>query len=63
MTRYPMDDTIIPIPLRADLTIYVQGLPLDLTPAEAAKIGRVITALATSTAPPMRTTGDVRNPS
>jgi hypothetical protein len=37
---------ILPIPLRADLTIHVQGLPFDLTPAEAKKIAAVIQAMA-----------------
>lgn len=39
---------IVPIPIRADLTIYVQGLPFDLTEAEARKIAAVITAMAQS---------------
>lgn len=38
--------TILPIPLRADLTVHVQGLPFDLTPAEAKKIAAVIQAMA-----------------
>jgi hypothetical protein len=38
--------SIVPIPLRADLTIHVQGLPFDLTPAEAKKIAAVIQAMA-----------------
>jgi len=38
---------ILPIPLRADLTVHVQGLPFDLTPAEAKKIAAVIQAMAT----------------
>jgi hypothetical protein len=37
---------ILPIPLRADLTVYVQGLPFDLTEAEARKIAAVVTAMA-----------------
>jgi hypothetical protein len=37
---------IVSIPLREDRTIYVQNLPLDLTPGEAQKISRVIEALA-----------------
>jgi len=37
---------ILPIPLRSDLTIHIQGLPFDLTPAEAKKIGAVIQAMA-----------------
>ena len=39
-------DKVLPIPIRADLTIYVQGLPFDLTEAEARKIANVITAMA-----------------
>jgi len=35
---------ILPIPLRADLTVRVQGLPFDLTPLEAKKISSVIQA-------------------
>lgn len=37
---------ILPIPLRVDLTVHVQGLPFDLTPAEAKKIAAVIQAMA-----------------
>lgn len=37
---------ILPIPLRVDLTIHVQGLPFDLTQAEAKKIAAVIQAMA-----------------
>ena len=39
-------DDIIPIPLRTDLTVYIQGLPLDLSEAEARKISAVIMAFA-----------------
>lgn len=45
-----LDHTILPIPLRADLTIYVQGLPVDLTAREARKIGAVILALSVDAA-------------
>lgn len=45
--RPPTSVNILPIPIRADLTIMVQGLPFDLTIAEATKIGNVIRALAT----------------
>lgn len=38
--------SILPIPLRADLTVHVQGLPFNLTPAEAKKIAAVIQAMA-----------------
>lgn len=37
---------IIPIPLPRGSTVYVQGLPPDLSPAEARKIARVVAALA-----------------
>lgn len=42
----PQNDTSLPIPLRADLTIHVKGIPFDLTKAEATKIANVIIALA-----------------
>jgi hypothetical protein len=42
----PMASSILPIPIRADLTIYIQGLPFDLTEAEAKKIASVIQAMA-----------------
>jgi site-specific recombinase XerC len=41
---------MVPIPIRADLTIQVQGLPFDLTPQEAKKIAGVIMAMATEPA-------------
>jgi GH25 family lysozyme M1 (1,4-beta-N-acetylmuramidase) len=37
---------ILPIPLRADLTVFIQGLPFDLTPQEARKISNVVLAMA-----------------
>ena len=37
---------IIPIALRADLTVHVQGLPFDLSAREAKKIANVILAMA-----------------
>ena len=37
---------IIPIPLPRGVTVYVHGLPADLSPAEARKVARVVTALA-----------------
>jgi hypothetical protein len=43
----PMATSIIPIQIRADLTIRIQGLPFDLTEAEARKIANVIQAMAT----------------
>lgn len=39
---------IVPIPLPRGSTVYVHGLPADLSPAEARKIARVVTALADS---------------
>ena len=42
----PMANNILPIPIRADLTIHIQGLPFDLTEAEAKKIAGVIQAMA-----------------
>jgi hypothetical protein len=38
---------IIPIPIRSNLTVHVQGLPFDLTSIEAKKIANVILAMAT----------------
>jgi hypothetical protein len=40
--------SILPIPIRPDLIIHVQGLPYDLTVAEAAKIANVIRAMAST---------------
>lgn len=37
---------VMPIPLRRDCTVYLAGLPLDLTPVEADKIARIVTAFA-----------------
>ncbi|WP_233841472.1 hypothetical protein [Dyella sp. 2HG41-7] len=42
----PMASSILPIPIRADLTIYIQGLPFDLTASEAKKIASVVQAMA-----------------
>jgi hypothetical protein len=42
----PMASSILPIPIRADVTVHVQGLPFDLTEAEAKKIANVIQAMA-----------------
>ena len=39
---------ILPIPLRADLTVFIQGLPFDLTAYEARKISNVVLAMAPS---------------
>lgn len=45
----PMSGSILPIPIRADLTVMIQGLPFDLTPAEAKKIAGVVQAMAVET--------------
>ncbi|MEL6385736.1 MAG: hypothetical protein AAFR00_00160 [Pseudomonadota bacterium] len=38
--------SILPIPLRADLVVRIQGLPFDLTQVEANKLAAVIKAMA-----------------
>jgi len=38
--------SILPIPLRADLTVRIQGLPFDMTEAEAKRIANVVLAMA-----------------
>jgi hypothetical protein len=38
--------SIIPIAIRSDTVVHIQGLPLDLTPREAKKISNVILAMA-----------------
>jgi len=43
----PLTNTIIPIQIRADTTVYVQGLPYDLTEGEANKIANVVRAMST----------------
>lgn len=43
----PLSSSILPIPIRPDITVFVQGLPYDLTEAEANKIANVIRAMAT----------------
>lgn len=42
--RSPHD--IFPVPLRDDLVVYLQNIPLDMTRAEAHKIAAVVKALA-----------------
>jgi hypothetical protein len=42
--RSPHD--IFPVPIREDLVVYLQNIPLDLSPAEARKIAAVVHALA-----------------
>ncbi len=46
-TAAPMASNILPIPIRADTIVFVQGIPFDLTEAEAGKIANVIRAMAT----------------
>lgn len=43
----PMSNSIVPIPIRQDTTVYVQGLPFNLSEAEADRIANVIRAMAT----------------
>ena len=45
----PMASSILPVPIRPNLTVHIQGLPYDLTVAEAKKIAAVVQAMATST--------------
>ncbi len=42
--RSPHD--IFPVPLREDLVVFIQNVPLDMTQAEARKIAAVVSALA-----------------
>lgn len=42
--RSPHD--IFPVPIREDLVVYLQNIPLDMTRAEAQKIAAVVQALA-----------------
>ena len=42
----PSDVTITVLHLRPDIVIKIQGLPFDMTMAEAEKIGNVVKALA-----------------
>ncbi|MEH6585821.1 MAG: hypothetical protein V7720_04640 [Halioglobus sp.] len=37
---------IFPVPLRDDVVVYIQNVPLDMTPKEAQKIAAVVCALA-----------------
>ena len=43
----PMFNSIVPIQIRRDITVHVQGLPFDLNEAEADRIANVIRAMAT----------------
>jgi len=44
-TQMPATD-ILPIPIRADVTVRIHGLPFDLTEVEANKIAAVVKAMA-----------------
>lgn len=48
------DDTILPIPIRRDVVVRVQGLPLDLTRAEADRLGAIVMAMAAPQSIPER---------
>lgn len=37
----------LPVPIRGDLTVQIQGIPFDLTKSEATKIANVVLAMAT----------------
>ncbi|MCA1654486.1 MAG: hypothetical protein ABR588_00685 [Sphingomicrobium sp.] len=37
---------ILPVPLRSDLTVHIQGLPFDLSAGEAKKLANIIMAMA-----------------
>ncbi len=41
-----VNPSILPIPIRSDVTVRIQGLPYDLSPQEAAKIAAVVKAMA-----------------
>lgn len=45
--KAPLSSSILPIPIRTDTTVFIQGLPYDLTEAEAGKIANVIRAMGT----------------
>lgn len=48
LVKAPLSSSILPIPIRPDTTVFVQGLPYDLTEAEAAKVANVIRAMAST---------------
>jgi hypothetical protein len=50
--RPPID--ILPVQIREDVTVQIAGIPHDLTREEAAKIARVVLALATECWIPVR---------
>lgn len=44
-------DTVMPIQLRPDLTVYISGIPWDLSPAEAKRLTTIIDAFAVDVDP------------
>jgi len=42
----PLSSSIVPIAIRSDVVVFVQGLPFDLSEGEAAKIANVVKAMA-----------------
>lgn len=46
MSDFPVFPNVFPVPIREGVTVRIQGIPHDLTPDEAAKIARVIVAIA-----------------
>ena len=42
-----MSNSIVPISIRQDVTVHIQGLPFDLSEAEAERIANVVRAMAT----------------
>lgn len=54
----PLTDQILPITIREGVIVRFFGIPHDLTPAEAAKLGRVVKAFAVAgTAEPLSRPG------
>lgn len=47
-TTYSTATNVLPIPIRPDLVVRIQGLPFDLTALEAEKIAAVVKAMAMS---------------
>ena len=41
----PLSETVIPVQIRENLTVYIQGLPWNLTKQEAAKIAAVVLSM------------------
>jgi hypothetical protein len=48
MAPPPTSVSVLPIPIRTDLVVQIQGLPYDLTPQEANKIANVVKAMAST---------------